>query len=183
MEHALFALAKDPDHMSSVKSFLPWQNIVYARAIQGADSTGQIQPDTTQFLTVRVKSSVMGNTQTPATCLIESQFKPKLSTFVYKYLMSLTKPDSSITIIGNASHIQLGTSSDVSKIWQTANLYTNWSTNLGSEPASPPLPPRISAVPIPDLTPFMPGSLAWSSALGPTRPGNSGNWTLDAGPS
>jgi hypothetical protein len=176
MEHALFALAKDPDHMSAVKASLPWENIVYARAEQGADSVGAIQPDTTQWVTVRVRSSVMVNTRTAATCMIESQFKPQLGSFVYRYLMSLTDPDTAITILANPGNVDLGTNPQPAKVWQNSPLEI-YTTGIGHVPVSI----RHGGVPAADLTDFMPGGTVWSNATDPRVPGNSNDIVLQAG--
>lgn len=161
LERAKFALVR-MDSLAAVKSNLPVGDVVYARAMQGTDSTGKVNWMPDSIITLRVLA-IRGT----ARRLLEAKFSPLAGPMLYKHLftsydtVSVTAADpSKVVLTGN--------------VWQN-NPDTSWSTkSSGSHSVY-----KIGKVPRPSLDSFMASD--WAQAAGPVSPGQSHDYHLDSG--
>ena len=167
MERAKFALIKG-DSLASVKRFLPIQGVTYARAMQGADSTGKVKWHPDSLLTIRVLG-IDG----PARKLIEARFQPIPGIGLYKHLYTSTAGVTVKPGPGTADTLRWYQTALNGNVWQNSTD-TTWSkrAKLGSHAVY-----RIGNVPPIDLDRFFADHAITAE---PVSPGNSHNYQLDA---
>ena len=173
LERAKFALIKG-DSLVSVKRYLPIQGVAYARAMQGADSTGKVQWHPDSILTLRVLG-IDG----PARKLIEARFRPIPGIGLYKHLFTSTAGVTVKPGPGTADTARWYQTALNGNVWQNSSD-TTWSKRAKASPlliSNSHSVYRIGNVPSINLDQFFADH---QNTAEPVSPGNSHNYQLDA---